>query len=132
MRIRISSNFAPFIRDLRVLTAPLRSQASNRLADLSYLALRSEGSQHSFRLERSGVVVRLTEKPLALLGSLHWDVFNEWRARLRSELLIHGCAVGREGKALLFIGTRNTGKTTVSTYLTVSYTHLTLPTILRV
>lgn len=134
LRVRISSNYAPFIRDLRVVAAPLRVAGSATLSgvqepldssDLHYTALRVEGESPSFQLDRDGTDVWSTDEPLALLGTLHLDIFNQWRARL-DDLLIHGCAVGYNERALLFCGTQSTGKTTLITYLiNCGYSYLT-------
>jgi hypothetical protein len=116
LRVRISSNYAPFIRDLRVVAAPLRVRESRDSPDLHYTALCVERQPLSFQLDRNGATVCTTHKPLGLLGSMHLDVFNQWRAGLE-ELLIHGCSVGYGERALLFCGTRSTGKTTLITSL---------------
>ncbi len=125
LRVRISSNYAPFIRDLRTVAAPLRVQEPLASPDLHYTALRVEGespplgvagSATCFRLDRDRTNVCSTGEPLALLGTLHLDIFDQWRARL-GDLLIHGCAVGYGERALLFCGTQSTGKTTLITHL---------------
>ncbi len=116
LRVRISSNYAPFLRDLRVVVAPLRVRETRDSPDLHYTALCDGARPLSFQLDRDGAPVCSTHEPLALLGSLHLDIFNHWRAGL-DELLIHGCAVGYDERALLFCGTRSTGKTTLITWL---------------